>query len=241
MKIEKLIALLELLDVPNTSDFSLLDFGCGSGDKVKFLRDNYYNFVGCDIEFKAGEFTKILEMENVIKKIRLNPYTLPFPENHFDFVLSDQVFEHVLDYEEALVELARVMKKGCFSVHIFPSKWKFFEPHTGTPFGGAINFYLWILFWALLGVNKRGHKNLSRTEIAKLDYNYIKERTNYLSGSKIKRLFKDSGFSIHYFNKKAIRLSSNKFVSKFISRLPFCSELSQIFAGRFIIATLKHK
>lgn len=239
MKIKKLIALFKLLGIPNAPEDTLLDFGCGSGDKVKFLRDNHYNFVGCDIEFKPGEFTKSLEEQGIIKKIDLNPYTLPFPQDHFDLVLSDQVFEHVLDYEETLRELSRVMKNGCPSIHIFPSKWKVFEPHTGTPFGGAINFYLWILFWAILGINKRGHKNLSRIEIAKLDYNYIKEKTNFLSGSEIERLFNKCGFTVHYFNNKAIKLSSNKLVAGFISLLPFSARLSQIFAGRFIIATLR--
>ncbi len=238
MKINKLISLFELLEVPNKLDFSLLDFGCGSGDKVKFLRDNGYNFVGCDIEFKLGEFTKRLKEENIITKIGMNPYRLPFPSDYFDFVLSDQVFEHVLDYGEALCELSRVMKRGSSSLHIFPSKWKIFEPHTGTPFGGAINFYLWILFWALLGINKRGHQNLSRFEIAKLDYEYIQAKTNYLSGSEIEEFFNKFGFSVHYCNHKAIKLSSNKLVSKFISLFPFSSKLSQFFAGRFIIATL---
>ena len=239
MKIKKLIALFELLKLPNASHENLLDFGCGSGDKVKFLRDNNYNFVGCDIEFKSGEYTENLAEQGIIKKIDLLPYRLPFPDNHFDFVVSDQVFEHVLDYKEALSELSRVMKNGCSSIHIFPSKWKFFEPHTGTPFGGAINFYLWILFWAMLGINKRGHRNVSRIDIAKLDYRYIKERTNYLSGSKIEKLFDECGFDIRYVNNEAIKLSSSKIVSKFISFLPLSDTLSQIFAGRFIIAKLR--
>jgi ubiquinone/menaquinone biosynthesis C-methylase UbiE len=238
MKIEKLSALLKILKLPTAPQLSCLDFGCGSGDKVKFLRDCGYNFVGCDIAFKEGEFTIALEKESIIKRISTNPYKLPYPENHFDFVLSDQVFEHVLDYDKALSELSRVMKSGSPSLHIFPSKWKVFEPHTGTPFGGAINFYLWILFWALLGVNKRGHKNISRFAIAKLDYDYIKQNTNFISGSEIRRLFQRSGFTIKYCNHKAIKLSSNSFISKFVSLIPLSSKLSQIFGGRFIIATL---
>ena len=58
---------------------------------MKFLRDNNYNFVGCDIEFKR-EYTENLE-EQGLSKMNL-PYSLPFPDNHFDFVVSDQVFEH---------------------------------------------------------------------------------------------------------------------------------------------------
>ena len=233
MKIKKILALLKILKFSSAPELNCLDFGCGSGDKVKFLRDNGYNFVGCDIAFKEGEFTNILENEDIISRISMNPYKLPYPENHFDFVLSDQVFEHVLDYGEALSELSRVMKKGSSSLHIFPSKWKFFEPHTGTPFGGAINFYLWILFWALLGVNKRGHKRISRFEIAKLDYKYIKENTNFISGFEIKKLFKKYGFTIRYCNDQSIKLSSNRFISKYASLIPLSSTLSEIFGGRF--------
>jgi SAM-dependent methyltransferase len=239
MEGKKIITLLQSLEVKNAPEASLLDFGCGSGDKLKFLRDSGYNFIGCDMEFKPGEFTKRLVEENVITKISMNPYRLPFPRDHFDFVLSDQVFEHVLEYEEVLCELSRVVKNGCSSLHIFPSKWKIFESHTGTPFGGAIKFYIWVLFWALLGFNKRNHKNKSRFEIAKLDYEYITRKTNYLSGSEIKKLFNKFGFSVQYCNHKAIKLSSNKVISKFISLIPFSSRLSKSFADRFIIATLK--
>lgn len=240
MEGKKIATLLKLLEVPNSAETSLLDFGCGSGEKVKFLRECGYNFIGCDIEFKNGRYTNSLEENNYITKIGIDPYRIPFPDDHFDFILSDQVLEHVFNYEEVLIELSRVLKNGNSSLHIFPSKWKVFEAHTGTPFGGALNSYLWILFWALVGINKRKHKNLSRFEIARLDYEYLKNKTNYLSGRQINRLFNKYGFTVHYRNDIALRLSSNKLISKFISLFPFSSMLSKVFAGRFIVATLKN-
>ena len=51
---KKILALLKILKFSSAPELNCLDFGCGSGDKVKFLRDNGYNFVGCDIAFKEG-------------------------------------------------------------------------------------------------------------------------------------------------------------------------------------------
>jgi SAM-dependent methyltransferase len=38
--------------------------------------------------------------------------TLPFPAQHFDAVFSTEVFEHVFNLEEILLEIHRVMKPG---------------------------------------------------------------------------------------------------------------------------------
>ena len=49
---------------------------------------------------------------------------LDFPDNHFDFIFSNAVFEHINDPDKAASEVARVLKPGgVFSVlvHLFPS------------------------------------------------------------------------------------------------------------------------
>lgn len=60
---------------------------------------------------------------------------LPFNENTFDFVISDQVIEHLQNPQKAIYECYRVLKKGgiavhttCFMNYIHPSPvdlWRF--------------------------------------------------------------------------------------------------------------------
>lgn len=42
---------------------------------------------------------------------------LPFPDNHFDIVISDQVIEHLENPQKAILESYRVLKKGGMAIH----------------------------------------------------------------------------------------------------------------------------
>lgn len=49
-------------------------------------------------------------------------------------VLSNQVFEHVLDMEAVLTEIERVLKPGGIAINIFPDRSVWREGHCGIPF-----------------------------------------------------------------------------------------------------------
>ena len=51
---------------------------------------------------------------------------LSFPNDYFDLVITEDVLEHVRDYEKALVEIRRVLKQG--GHHIFTVPCRFDEP-----------------------------------------------------------------------------------------------------------------
>jgi ubiquinone/menaquinone biosynthesis C-methylase UbiE len=44
-------------------------------------------------------------------------HNLPYEDNSFDFVISDQVFEHIEDPKKAMMESYRVLKKGGIAIH----------------------------------------------------------------------------------------------------------------------------
>ena len=79
-------------------DWKILDIGCG------YSANNYATTI-CDVQdlsnfYKDRNFV-ILENNN-----------LPFDDNHFDFVISSHVMEHVKDLEYFIKEIQRVSKKG---------------------------------------------------------------------------------------------------------------------------------
>ena len=59
---------------------------------------------------------------------------LPYPDASFDAVTSNMVFEHVVDFEQPVSEIARVLKPGGVFVVLFPSRELWFEQHVGLPF-----------------------------------------------------------------------------------------------------------
>ena len=79
-------------------DWKILDIGCG-------YSANKYATTICDVQ----------DLSNFYKDrnfVILENNDLPFDDNHFDFVISSHVMEHVKDLEHFIKEIQRVSKKG---------------------------------------------------------------------------------------------------------------------------------
>lgn len=179
----------------------VLDFGCGNGNIVNEYSLKGYQAFGCDIAFKQGEHVERLKNKNCIRLIEPDPYRLPFEDNYFDFVASDQVFEHVNDYSSALNEIMRVLRPGGFSLHIFPSRYRIIETHVHIPFASIIKNYWWLLMWTSIGARRKDQAEIPRGKIAMQYYEYLQKHTNYLSASEI-----------------------TKHVSKYFGHIKFCEK-----------------
>jgi SAM-dependent methyltransferase len=116
-----------------------------------------------------------------LHRVTQHPYRLPFEDGTFDFVFSQQVFEHVTDYPGTLAELRRVLKPGGAGVHIFPSRWKPIESHIYVPFASVFQGRRYLLFWALLGVRNEFQRGASAKDVACRNEAYLREHTRYLS------------------------------------------------------------
>jgi len=62
------------------------------------------------IDIKNSELTEVNYPE-------VNMQNLPYRDNSFDFVISDQVIEHLEDPKKAIGESHRVLKKGGVAIH----------------------------------------------------------------------------------------------------------------------------
>jgi ubiquinone/menaquinone biosynthesis C-methylase UbiE len=132
-----------------------------------------YDTFGCDI--------RVDNETGRIRRIDAETSSLPFPDNSFDFVFSDQVMEHVKNHQRAFAEIKRVMKPDAVSLHIFPSKLKPVEAHVFVPLGGVMQSRWWLRIWAGLGIRNSFQTRKSATEVVDLNSKYLSERTNYLS------------------------------------------------------------
>jgi SAM-dependent methyltransferase len=163
-------------------EFMILDFGCGEGDMVQQYRNAGYKAFGIDIKLdKQNEFLRPIFGSNG------SSYRIPFDDSTFDFVYSNQVLEHVVDLRSALSEIHRVLRPGGVSLHIFPPKLKPVEAHVFVPFGGTVQRYSWLLFWAFLGVRNAFQKGLSCKEVARRNYEYLHTHTFYRSKKEIRK------------------------------------------------------
>jgi SAM-dependent methyltransferase len=134
----------------------LLDVGFGDGELLLHARrwlgerwpEARLELAGYEVAEQAGSFAVHLEGARARLAAELGaapvPWGerlkvvgdgegIPFPAGSFDLVVSNQVLEHVRDLDLLLRESARVLAPGGVSVHVFPAREIWLEPHVGLP------------------------------------------------------------------------------------------------------------
>jgi len=93
----------------NTRSMSYLDLGCGKGDLVSLLRDDFGRVAGCDPS--AGMLETI---QGVQTRVQTDFGKIPFGAAEFDFVTAVCVYHHVPPEARLALtcEVNRVLKAG---------------------------------------------------------------------------------------------------------------------------------
>lgn len=189
----------------------ILDAGCGNGHFLCFMYLNLtFLFPGIDFEIYGYDiadhgvqakdfFSKTVawceqhcpdvQWEERLKLIT-HDQSWPFEAEFFDFVLSNQVLEHVWDHEYFFSEHSRVLKKGGRGAHLFPLKHYVYEGHLLIPFVHRIrdwNFLKsYIALMSLIGLGAyKEHKKFGIDRYSEMHADYITFYTNYLSYSEV--------------------------------------------------------
>lgn len=121
-------------------DKNILEIGCGHGGISIFaVMNGAKKVVGIDLSDEALAIANSLKMKFIEKGLvredkiefqKVFAEDLPFPEDSFDLVIADNVFEHVTDLEQTLNECKKVMKRGSIIyAPTFPSIHSKFGPH----------------------------------------------------------------------------------------------------------------
>jgi SAM-dependent methyltransferase len=169
-----------------TPSQAILDLGCGAGALVESLRTRGFDAWGCDVAGSdASDFTANAATKGYLRPIEMQPYRLPFEDNRFDFVISSQVLEHVMDYAATFREIRRVLKPGGIGLHTFPSRHVLIEPHVFVPIASVIRSRPWLHLWAMLGIRNAYQAGKSASEVADLNFAYLVGHTNYLPNRRI--------------------------------------------------------
>lgn len=186
---ESKLALNILKDMGITlpSSAKILDFGCGAGPGVyAYLEQGHKNIYGYDIK----NYLK-LKAPADIKHFFFSEDDCSAHKGTFDFVFSNQVFEHVMDYPKSIRQIHEFLKPGGVSVHFFPSKWSMIEPHIYVPLAGAISSKTYLDFWARLGIRNEFQQGKSWVEVSEENQYFCKNKLNYLNSQEIYRFFSE--------------------------------------------------
>jgi SAM-dependent methyltransferase len=211
------------------SQVDILDMGCGNGHLLDFMQttlpklrpDFSFTFYGLDVYDAWGQFEEnmahtrsylssrhpTVDWERNLRFLSMKePWS--FPEEHFDFVVSNQVMEHVRDHDLVFSEVYRTLKKEGASVHLFPLQEVLWEGHVYMPLvHKAYNHdkmvYLMYSF-ARMGFKKRYHLDKSMygwrslREFAEDMSIVILSETNYVTYRRLVRLAKKNDLAISF-------------------------------------------
>jgi SAM-dependent methyltransferase len=182
------------VEIPRTA--RILDFGCGAGNTVRALRRlGYVNAEGYDVQ--DGRTLAGPDRDHITMGT-LYDLRLPFEDDTFDLVISDQVFEHVQDQARAFQELFRVTKPGGHGMHIIPARYAPIEGHIYVPFGGVLQHRWWYKLWALLGIRNEYQTGLSVEETADHNALFVTDATRYVTTSCYRVLWRETGFDYRF-------------------------------------------
>lgn len=95
---------------------NILDFGCGS-KPYESLFLSATSYIGLDIK-NAGNDHKGSKVD-----VFYDGKGIPFPDAHFDAVVSFEVFEHIFNIDEVLCEIRRVLKPNGLLLFTVPFAW----------------------------------------------------------------------------------------------------------------------
>jgi ubiquinone/menaquinone biosynthesis C-methylase UbiE len=94
-------------------NLSLLDIGCGTGAMLDEL-EPFGTVIGADFCEEALGFCKRrgANLGNSYRLCRADARHLPFPPDTFDAVTAMDIIEHIREDDQAITEIARVLKPG---------------------------------------------------------------------------------------------------------------------------------
>ena len=105
-------------------DIKILDYGCGSWRIPESIaKYDFKEVVGLDYfsDAKMSEYKNHLTCSNAGLATYTKPGIIPFDDNTFDVVTSLCVLEHIIDIEDSLNEIDRVLKPGGYFIAEFPN------------------------------------------------------------------------------------------------------------------------
>jgi len=89
----------------------ILDLGCGNGLSSYMLSEYGHRVIGTDISSFFIADSAHLQNKNLIYEV-CDVLDLPFRDNSFDVVCSNELIEHVTDAQKAILEMIRILKNG---------------------------------------------------------------------------------------------------------------------------------
>ena len=223
--------------------WSTLDFGCGHGEVVQEGVRRGLDMFGCEYAGPGGhlDIPEHISEAGLADRVRLTDgKVIPFDDGAFDLVISNQVFEHIPNFNENLREIGRVLGGGGTFINFFPHKGTVFEVHCRAPmphwFGSNVVRAPLLLAGKLSGLGRR-KKERNPSRWVRFWLSWLEGNTFYRSKRDVLRSYRDEGFQDVEIDTLGYVLARHRGSTWALIRfMPFSERLAQRFFGLMIVA-----
>jgi cyclopropane fatty-acyl-phospholipid synthase-like methyltransferase len=209
------------------NQMNILDWGCGRGRAIAWLRAQGYNAFGTDIDSEpVNNCRSLLSARgldaNSMISLMDNGEEKQFPDSFFHLSFSEGVFEHVKDIEQVAANLKRLTIPGGVGVHFFPAHRHFVEIHLFMPFVHWLPKNklrkIFILLFLLLGIGPKWKELESKStrEQAQAYYEYIVNKTYYRTPRVITDVFTRNKFKVDFIPLAEFGLDEHPLLEKLV-------------------------
>lgn len=134
LKAAKMLAVLE--HFRGTSDLAgttVVDLGCSTGFIADEFRRAGARTIGIDIDV-PGLAAARKRFDTGLGFLCADGEDLPLPDESADIVIFNHIYEHVVDADAVVADIARILKPDGVVYLGLGNKWGVIEPHYGLPF-----------------------------------------------------------------------------------------------------------
>lgn len=270
---QHLATITNTLKASDVDILRILDAGCGDGKFITFIYQ-YLKWLNPDIDVEiygfdvadhgvqsTGFIEKTIEhlktqipdvqWQNKIKSIVIGE-KWPYENGFFNFVISNQVLEHVHHKEDFFNECYRCTGDGGFSIHLAPLRHYIYEGHLFLPWVHRIRSHdllvKYIHFLSGWGLGKFKEQNklkgTTRSDFSMAHADYVYFWTAYNTESETIDLARAAGFrasfrySLEFYLLKARQIFHQKYPDKYKKRSALLESILIKFLRYFSCSTL---
>lgn len=224
--------IFRFLDLKSKNE--LIDIGCASGHQVFKAAPLCKRVVGIDVGVEFITTAKKVAEENKIKNVEFiltEGNKVPFPDNSFDRLICSEVLEHVIEVDDFLDEILRVLKPGGIMVFTVPN-WN----NRGTFYKRLKNLFRPFPFTPITDFSMEGIKKHGDAHVRQFT---LKSFSDFVSKHGVKPLyvggaaftdFPKVGPIIRIINKPKFMQNLFFLIERFIAKIPFLK-----YFGRHIV------
>lgn len=160
-KAKKIFLVLNEYFKEKSENLSVLNLGCSAGIISDYLRQKFGKVTGIDTDHRAIDYAVNNFKYSNLEFYARDALNTGFPDNYFDIIICNHIYEHASNPRQLIAEIKRVLKSDGVCYFAAENRLNIMEAHYRLPFLSIIPKPCAHLYLRLCGKGKLYSENLS--------------------------------------------------------------------------------